>query len=97
MSARLCGLERAAAMCRLARSIYEESTMIEGRSVPPWVSLAFNERHPYLRLAEVVVAAAGPVSYWELAAELARTDAARIIGTITPAAPWGLDDSQGRD
>jgi len=83
-----------AAACTLAQAIWYARAEGYGVAVRPWDDLEPTLRRQYVEHAEDVLEAVRPVptarrDYFGLASALARTQAANVVGRITPDEPWG--------
>jgi hypothetical protein len=89
----LCGLDRAAALCLAAEGLYVLVDTVYGLTRPPWATLSFAERHSYYLEVEALVARLKPfpngATLFDQVVASARSEAARVIGNISPATPWG--------
>ena len=95
MSDHLCGLERTSALIMLASSLYYCRVIIEHRDGPLWETLDPTVKHTYVAAAEAAIRTVQHADdLFAFAAQSARAEAAKVL---TNRAPWGQDDSQGRD
>jgi hypothetical protein len=79
-------------LAQLAHVIYLARATCYQLDVIHWEALSLPERHTYITMAEAVIEAVKPnAPLFELAAGLARAEAAKVIGSITPSTPWGVD------
>ena len=87
MSAR-CGLERMQILQQLAASIYYASEAMYHRDGLHFDALDPNRRHLYIELAEDDLQRLAPLPsappLFDLAVSLARSEAAKVVGRITP-------------
>ncbi len=51
----LCGLPRTAALCALARVLYETWAVVYGLCVPPWDAITPEERHTFVARASDLI------------------------------------------
>ncbi len=97
----LCGLPRAAALCEGAEVLYGLIARVYGLTVPPWAAVTADVKHAYYREVEQLVARLHPLPnqapLFDLVVAVARAEAAKVVGRITPAAPWGDLLIDGRD
>ena len=95
MTERLCGLERTSALIMLASSLYYCRVIIEDRDGPLWETLDPTVKHTYVAAAEAAIRTVQQAeNLFAFAAQSARAEASKVL---TNRAPWGQDDSQGRD
>jgi hypothetical protein len=92
MNDRLCGLERMGVLLSLAGAIYYAHCLLD-RAIdrPHFEALPAPVRHFYLELAmaDSTRRPVAPDALFDHVASVARAEAARVIGTISPVAPWG--------
>ena len=94
---RLCGLPRTSTLIMLASSIYYCRVIIENRNGPLWETLDPTIKHTYVAAAEAAIRSVQHEDdLFMYAVGVSREEAAKIL-TNTNRAPWGQDDSQGRD
>ena len=97
----LCGLPRAAALCKLAACVYDVRAEVYGLPSPPFEALTWSERNIYMEKAKAVLESLEPAPaaerYLQLTIELTRAEGTKIVGRISPAEPYGIDTSDGRD
>ena len=92
---RLCGLPRTSTLIMLASSIYYCRVILENRKGPLWEALDPTIKHTYVAAAEVAIRSVQQADgLFAFAANQARAEASKVLENR---APWGQDDSQGRD
>ncbi len=88
----LCGLPRAAALASLARNIWYARALVHKLDVVAWDAVPLAERHVYVEMAEAVIDAVKPEApLFELAIQLAREEAARVIPFTVQVRPPDYD------
>lgn len=90
------GLKLNATACTLAKAIYYARAEGFGLAVCAWEALEPMDRHRYIGEARDVLERVRPVDrrnrvLFDLAAGLARGEAAKVVGAITPSEPYGVD------
>lgn len=93
---RPAGLRLTATACTLAKAIYYARAEAFGIAVKAWETLDAMDRHRYVGHARDVLETVRPVDrpnrvLFDLAAGLARGEAAKVVGAITPEAPYGVE------
>lgn len=91
----LCGLERASLLAQMAEVLYALVGTVHGVDAPPWKDLSFEGKHAYYREIEQLVAKLKPLPaqspLFDVIVTVARAEAAKIVGRISPSEPYGVD------
>jgi hypothetical protein len=96
MSAKpLCGVNRAASLCALAEHLYLTVGTVHGLEQPDWTTMSFAAKRAYYLEVEQLVARLKPFpngdQLFDAIVAVARAEAAKVVGRITPSEPYGVD------